>query len=380
MNENGINLELGTPELTLESQAQAPVIPEQKDITEHYLEEQKLSPEEQAQVDSFSEKIDLNDSVIILQYGAACQKKIAAFSDTALEGVRTKDLGETGDMIADLVTELKGFSVDEEDDGGFLGFFKKAGNKIAKLKARYDKAEINIDKIVAELEGHQNQLLKDIIMLDKMYAANLTYFKELTMYILAGKKKLEAERAVTIPELKRKAEASGEANDAQAANDYAQMCERFEKKLYDLELTRTISIQMAPQIRLIQNNNTLMSEKIQSTINNTIPLWKNQMVLALGMAHSKEAMEAQRAVTDMTNELLKKNADALKQGTVDIARESERGIVDLETVQHTNQQLIATLDEVLKIQDEGRAKRRAAETELVRIESELKAKLLEIRE
>ncbi|MBP3361213.1 MAG: toxic anion resistance protein [Clostridia bacterium] len=380
MNENGINLELGTPELTLESQAQAPVIPEQKDITEHYLEEQKLSPEEQAQVDSFSEKIDLNDSVIILQYGAACQKKIAAFSDTALEGVRTKDLGETGDMIADLVTELKGFSVDEEDDGGFLGFFKKAGNKIAKLKARYDKAEINIDKIVAELEGHQNQLLKDIIMLDKMYAANLTYFKELTMYILAGKKKLEAERAVTIPELKRKAEASGEANDAQAANDYAQMCERFEKKLYDLELTRTISIQMAPQIRLIQNNNTLMSEKIQSTINNTIPLWKNQMVLALGMAHSKEAMEAQRAVTDMTNELLKKNADALKQGTVDIARESERGIVDLETVQHTNQQLISTLDEVLKIQDEGRAKRRAAETELVRIESELKAKLLEIRE
>ena len=380
MNENGINLELGTPELTLESQAQAPVIPEQKDITEHYLEEQKLSPEEQAQVDSFSEKIDLNDSVIILQYGAACQKKIAAFSDTALEGVRTKDLGETGDMIADLVTELKGFSVDEEDDGGFLGFFKKAGNKIAKLKARYDKAEINIDKIVAELEGHQNQLLKDIIMLDKMYAANLTYFKELTMYILAGKKKLEAERAVTIPELKRKAEASGEANDAQAANDYAQMCERFEKKLYDLELTRTISIQMAPQIRLIQNNNTLMSEKIQSTINNTIPLWKNQMVLALGMAHSKEAMEAQRAVTDMTNELLKKNADALKQGTVDIARESERGIVDLETVQHTNQQLISTLDEVLKIQDEGRVKRRAAETELVRIESELKTKLLEIRE
>ena len=379
MNENGINLELGTPELTLESQAQAPVIPEQKDITEHYLEEQKLSPEEQAQVDSFSEKIDLNDSVIILQYGAACQKKVAAFSDTALEGVRTKDLGETGDMIADLVTELKGFSV-EEDDKGFLSIFKKAGNKIARLKARYDKAEVNIDKIVAELEGHQNQLLKDIIMLDKMYQANLTYFKELTMYILAGKKKLEKERVETIPAMKAKAQASGEANDAQAANDYAQMCERFEKKLYDLELTRTISIQMAPQIRLIQNNNTLMSEKIQSTINNTIPLWKNQMVLALGMAHSKEAMEAQRAVTDMTNELLKKNADALKQGTVDIARESERGIVDLETVQHTNQQLISTLDEVLKIQDEGRAKRRAAETELVRIESELKAKLLEIRE
>jgi len=379
MNENGINLELGTPELTLESQAQAPVIPEQKDITEHYLEEQKLSPEEQAQVDSFSEKIDLNDSVIILQYGAACQKKVAAFSDTALEGVRTKDLGETGDMIADLVTELKGFSV-EEDDKGFLSIFKKAGNKIARLKARYDKAEVNIDKIVAELEGHQNQLLKDIIMLDKMYQANLTYFKELTMYILAGKKKLEKERVETIPAMKAKAQASGEANDAQAANDYAQMCERFEKKIYDLELTRTISIQMAPQIRLIQNNNTLMSEKIQSTINNTIPLWKNQMVLALGMAHSKEAMEAQRAVSDMTNELLKKNAEALKQGTVDIARESERGIVDLETVQYTNQQLISTLDEMLKIQDEGRAKRRAAEGELIRIESELKAKLLEIRE
>ena len=379
MNENGINLELGTPELTLESQAQAPVIPEQKDITEHYLEEQKLSPEEQAQVDSFSEKIDLNDSVIILQYGAACQKKVAAFSDTALEGVRTKDLGETGDMIADLVTELRGFSV-EEDDKGFLGIFKKAGSKIARLKARYDKAEVNIDKIVAELEGHLNQLLKDIIMLDKMYHANLTYFKELTMYILAGRKKLEKERAETIPAMKAKAQASGEANDAQAANDFAAMCDRFEKKIYDLELTRTISIQMAPQIRLIQNNNTLMSEKIQSTINNTIPLWKNQMVLALGMAHSKEAMEAQRAVSDMTNELLKKNAEALRQGTVDIARESERGIVDLETVQYTNQQLISTLDEMLKIQDDGRAKRRAAEGELIRIESELKAKLLEIRE
>ena len=379
MNENGINLELGTPELTLESQAQAPVIPEQKDITEHYLEEQNLSPEEQAQVDSFSEKIDLNDSVIILQYGAACQKKVAAFSDTALEGVRTKDLGETGDMIADLVTELRGFSV-EEDDKGFLGIFKKAGSKIARLKARYDKAEVNIDKIVAELEGHLNQLLKDIIMLDKMYHANLTYFKELTMYILAGRKKLEKERAETIPAMKAKAQASGEANDAQAANDFAAMCDRFEKKIYDLELTRTISIQMAPQIRLIQNNNTLMSEKIQSTINNTIPLWKNQMVLALGMAHSKEAMEAQRAVSDMTNELLKKNAEALRQGTVDIARESERGIVDLETVQYTNQQLISTLDEMLKIQDDGRAKRRAAEGELIRIESELKAKLLEIRE
>lgn len=378
MSDNMINLELGSPELTLTTEEPAPVIPEQKDIAEHYMEEQTLSEAEQKQVEEFSKKIDLNDSAIILQYGAACQKKVAAFSDTALEGVRTKDLGETGEMIADLVTELKGFSV-EEDDGGFLGLFKKAGNKVARLKARYDKAEVNIDSIVGQLEGHQNQLLTDIVMLDKMYEANLLYFKELTMYILAGKKKLEEERNVTLPQMKEKAVASGLANDAQAANDYAAMCERFEKKLHDLELTRTISIQMAPHIRLIQNNNTLMSEKIQSTINNTIPLWKNQMVLALGMAHSKQAMEAQREVTDMTNELLRKNAEALKIGTVEIAKESERGIVDIETVKYTNEQLISTLDEVLRIQDEGRAKRKAAESELVRIETELKNKLLEIR-
>lgn len=353
-------------------------IPLPQEIDAEYLNQINLTEEELKTVDDFSGKIDLNDSAIILQYGAACQKKIAEFSDNALAGVRTKDLGETSDMIADLVTELKGFDVTTEEKG-FFGIFKKAGSEVTRLKARYDKAENNIDMITGKLEGHQNQLLKDIIMLDKMYETNLAYFKELTMYIMAGKKKLETERATTLPQMKAKAEESGLTHDAQAANDYAAMCDRFEKKLHDLELTRTISVQMAPQIRLIQNNDAVMSEKIQSTINNTIPLWKNQMVLALGLAHSKEALETQRAVTDMTNELLKKNADMLKQGTVDIAQESERGIVDIETIAYTNQQLISTLDEVLRIQDEGRAKRKAAETELIRIETELKNKLLEIR-
>ena len=356
----------------------APAIPLPEEIDAEYLNQINLTEEELKTVDDFSGKIDLNDSAIILQYGAACQKKIAEFSDNALAGVRTKDLGETSDMIADLVAELKGFDVTTEEKG-FLGIFKKAGSEVTRLKARYDKAENNIDMITGKLEGHQNQLLKDIIMLDRMYETNLAYFKELTMYIMAGKKKLEAERATTLPQMKAKAEESGLTHDAQAANDYAAMCDRFEKKLHDLELTRTISVQMAPQIRLIQNNDALMSEKIQSTINNTIPLWKNQMVLALGLAHSKEALETQRAVTDMTNELLKKNADMLKQGTVEIAQESERGIVDVETVAYTNQQLISTLDEVLRIQDEGRAKRKAAEAELIRIETELKNKLLEIR-
>lgn len=378
MDDNMIKLELGTTELTLHSEEAVPAVSATKELTAHYLEQQTLSPEEQQQVDAFSEKIDLHDSAIILQYGAACQKKVAAFSDTVLEGVRTKDLGETGEMIANLVTELKGFSA-EEEKSGFLGFFKRSGSRIARLKARYDKAEINIDRIVEELEGHQNQLLTDIIMLDKMYEANLTYFKELTMYILAGKKKLDRECKETLPAMRERARLSGQTHDAQAANDYAAMCDRFEKKLYDLELTRTISIQMAPQIRLIQNNDTLMSEKIQSTINNTIPLWKNQMVLALSMAHSKEAMEAQREVSDMTNELLRKNAEALRTGTAEIAQESERGIVDIETLQYTNEQLIGTLDEILRIQNEGRAKRKTAETELVRIETELKNKLLEIR-
>ena len=378
MDDNMIKLELGTTELTLHSEEAVPAVSATKELTEHYLEQQTLSPEEQQQVDAFSEKIDLHDSAIILQYGAACQKKVAAFSDTVLEGVRTKDLGETGEMIANLVTELKGFSA-EEEKSGFLGFFKRSGSRIARLKARYDKAETNIDRIVEELEGHQNQLLTDIIMLDKMYEANLTYFKELTMYILAGKKKLDRECKETLPAMRERARLSGQTHDAQAANDYAAMCDRFEKKLYDLELTRTISIQMAPQIRLIQNNDTLMSEKIQSTINNTIPLWKNQMVLALSMAHSDAAMEAQREVSNMTNELLRKNAETLKAGTVEVAQESERGIVDIETLQHTNEQLIGTLDEILRIQTEGRAKRKTAETELVRIETELKNKLLEIR-
>ena len=378
-NKETITLELGVPELTVEPTTEIVEIPEQKDITVHYLENTKLTEAEQKMVDDFSEKIDLNDSGIVLQYGSAAQKKISDFSDNALEGVRTKDLGEVGNMITDLVAELKGFNIEPEDKKGFFSIFKKAGSGIAKLKTKYDKAEVNVDRITGVLEDHQNQLLTDIVMLDKMYEKNLSYFKELTMYILAGKKKLEQERATTLIELEEKAKTSGLAEDAQAANDFANLCDRFEKKLHDLEMTRTISIQMAPQIRLIQNGDTLMAEKIQSTINNTIPLWKNQMVLALGLAHSKAAVEAQREVSDLTNELLKKNAEALKTGTVAIAEESERSIVDIETVRYTNEQLISTLDEVLRIADEGRAKRLAAENEMIMIENELKTKLLDIR-
>ena len=378
-NKETITLELGVPELTAEPTTEIVEIPEQKDITAHYLENTKLTEAEQKMVDDFSEKIDLNDSGIVLQYGSAAQKKIADFSDNALEGVRTKDLGEVGNMITDLVAELKGFNIEPEEKKGFFSIFKKAGSGIAKLKTKYDKAEVNVDRITGVLEDHQNQLLTDIVMLDKMYENNLSYFKELTMYILAGKKKLEQERATTLIELEEKAKTSGLAEDAQAANDFANLCDRFEKKLHDLEMTRTISIQMAPQIRLIQNGDTLMAEKIQSTINNTIPLWKNQMVLALGLAHSKAAVEAQREASDLTNELLKKNAEALKTGTVAIAEESERSIVDIETVRYTNEQLISTLDEVLRIADEGRAKRLAAENEMIMIENELKTKLLDIR-
>ena len=378
-NKETITLELGVPELTAEPTTEIVEIPEQKDITAHYLENTKLTEAEQKMVDDFSEKIDLNDSGIVLQYGSAAQKKIADFSDNALEGVRTKDLGEVGNMIIDLVAELKGFNIEPEEKKGFFSIFKKAGSGIAKLKTKYDKAEVNVDRITGVLEDHQNQLLTDIVMLDKMYENNLSYFKELTMYILAGKKKLEQERATTLIELEEKAKTSGLAEDAQAANDFANLCDRFEKKLHDLEMTRTISIQMAPQIRLIQNGDTLMAEKIQSTINNTIPLWKNQMVLALGLAHSKAAVEAQREVSDLTNELLKKNAEALKTGTVAIAEESERSIVDIETVRYTNEQLISTLNEVLRIADEGRAKRLAAENEMIMIENELKTKLLDIR-
>lgn len=338
----------------------------------------KLTPEEQATVDAFAEKIDITNSQQVLQYGAACQKKIGDFSEAALSKVATKDLGEVGDMITDLVGELKSFNATEEEKG-FLGFFKKKGAQLDQLKTRYAKAETNVENIQSMLEGHQVQLLKDIAMLDKMYDLNMAYFKELSMYILAGKKKLESVRANELQAAYDKAKASGLPEDAQAARDLADQCERFEKKLYDLELTRNISIQMGPQIRLIQNNDTMMAEKIQSTIVNTIPLWKNQMVLALGLAHSQQAMQAERAVTDMTNELLKKNAETLKMGTIETAREAQRGIVDIETLQATNRSLIETLDELNKIQTEGRAKRAAATQELNRIEDELKQKMMEIR-
>ena len=339
-----------------------------------------LTPEEQAMVDQFAEKIDITNSQQVLQYGSACQKKIGDFSEAALSKVSTKDLGEVGDMITSLIGELKSFDAGEEQKKGFLGFFKKKGDQLDAMKMKYNKAETNVEKIQSMLEGHQVQLLKDIAMLDKMYDLNMAYFKELSMYILAGKKKLADVRANELQQAMDKAKASGSRpEDAQAARDLADQCERFEKKLYDLELTRNISLQMGPQIRLLQNNNTMMAEKIQSTIVNTIPLWKNQMVLALGLAHSQQAMQAERAVTDMTNDLLKKNAEALKMGTIETAKESQRGVVDIETLQQTNKSLIETLDELNKIQSEGRAKRAAAEQELNRIEDELKAKMMEIR-
>ena len=341
------------------------------------VEQMKLTEQEQQMVDSFVPKIDLRDSHLVLQYGSGAQKKIADFSENVLGSVRTKDLGEIGEMLSGVVTELKSFDVEEEK--GLFGFFKRSSNKITAMKVRYDKAEGNINKICGVLENHQIQLMKDISLLDKMYELNTVYFKELCLYIIAGKKKLNIVRETDLAALAEKAKQSGLAEDAQAANDLAALCDRFEKKLHDLELTRMISIQMAPQIRMIQNNNTLMSDKIQSTLVNTIPLWKSQMVLALGREHSRQAASAQREVADMTNELLKKNADALKMATVDIARESERGVVDIETLQHTNQSLISTLDEVLQIQEEGRQKRQEAERELSRLEGELKQKLLDIR-
>ena len=343
------------------------------------LDEDTLSPEEREMVASFSQTIDITNTNVILQYGAAAQQKVSGFSETALQNVRTKDLGEVGDMMVDLIGELKGFST-EPEERGFLGIFKRTANKITALKARYDKAEANVEKICTALEQHQITLMKDVAMLDQMYTLNLTYFKELSMYILAGKQKLEEVRATDLPQLVEKAKQSGLPEDAQAANDLENLCNRFEKKIHDLELTRMISIQMAPQIRLVQGNDALMTEKIQSTLVNTIPLWKSQMVLALGLAHSQQAMEAQRQVTDMTNELLRRNADTLKTATLETARESERGVVDIETLQHTNEQLISTLDEVLRIQAEGKEKRRQAEAELGRIEGELKQKLLEVRE
>ena len=369
-----------TPTLTLDpfKEAEKQDIIEQQPAEPEPMDDSILTPEEQKMVDDFAQQIDLDDSTTILQYGAGTQKKMADFSESALEKVRSKDLGEVGDLLSSGVTELKGFDTDEEK--GLFGFFKKGKNKIEALKTRYAKVETNIESICKVLEGHQIQLLKDIAVMDKMYEANLTYFKELTMYILAGKKKLEQTRDTELAQLLEKAKASGLPEDVQAAKDLESKCQRFEKKLHDLELTRTISIQTAPQIRMVQGNNTLMVEKIQSTLVNTIPLWKSQMVLALVVAHSGEAVRAQREVTDMTNELLRKNAETLKMATVDTARETERGIVDIETLQHTNQTLISTLDEVMDIQQEGRRKRAEAETELRRMENELKEKLLEVVE
>ena len=349
------------------------------EVKEEQVEElDVLTPEEKKMVADFAAKIDLRSSNAILQYGAGAQKKIADFSESALENVKTKDLGEVGDMLAGVVTELKSFD-EEEEEKGIFGFFKKGGNKLANMKAKYDKAEVNVNKICDALEGHQIQLMKDIAMLDKMYELNTTYFKELSMYIAAGKKKLQDVAATELPELEAKAARSGLPEDAQAVNDLNALCNRFEKKIHDLELTRTISLQMAPQIRLVQSNDTVMSEKIQSTLVNTIPLWKSQMVLAIGVENSSRAAKAQREVTDMTNELLRKNAEKLKLATVETAKESERGIVDIETLKATNESLISTLDEVMKIQQEGKEKRRTAEAELNRIENELKQKLLEIR-
>lgn len=333
-----------------------------------------LTPEEQKMVDDFAAQIDITNTQTVLCYGAGSQKKIADFSESALSSVRTKDMGEIGQMLTEVVAELKNF--EEEEEKGFLGIFKKSGRKLGSLKAKYDKAEVNINKIVKVLEDHQVTLLKDVAMLDKMYELNLNYFKELSMYILAGKKKLEQARNEELPRFLDKAEKSGLPEDTQAAKDYAAMCERFEKKIYDLELTRAVSLQMAPQIRLIQGNDTAMSEKIQSTLVNTIPLWKSQMVIAIGVDHSEEAARAHREVTDMTNELLRKNAEALKTATIETAKENERGIVDIETLTATNQTLINTLDEVMKIQEEGRAGRRRAEEELKRIEEEMRQKLL----
>lgn len=367
------------PQLTLDPAAPTPATPAEKpEIPPAKLDDSMLSEAEKRMVEEFAAKIDVMDSQLVLQYGAAAQKNVAGFSENALESIRSKDLGEVGEALSQLVVELKGFGQEEEKKGLF-GLFKKAGSKLETMKAQYAKVETNVDKIVQQLEQHQLTLLKDVAMLDQMYELNLKYYKELTMYILAGKRRLEDIRARELPALRAKAEASGAQEDAQAYNDLAQMCERFEKKLHDLELTRVISIQMGPQTRLLQNNDTLMVEKIQSSLVNTIPLWKSQMVLALGLEHSRQATAAQSAVTEMTNELLKKNAEMLKLGTVETAREAERSIVDVETLQHTNQQLIATLDEVLAIQHQGAEKRRAAEAELGRIEGELKQKLLELR-
>ena len=376
------------PALTLEPNAaqteaaveEAPVEEKQAEQTPvEKLDISSLSPAEQAAVRDFSEKIDIKNTDQVMNYGSAAQKNISEFSDAALSSVKTKDLGECGDMLSELVVELKGLNFDEEEKKGFLGLFKKASQTIAEKKAQFDKAEVNVDKIVEELEKHEITLMKDISMMDKMYEKNEEYMKELTMYILAGKLKIEHLRNVELPEYVAKAKETGLPEDAQAANDFANLIGRFEKKIHDLELTRTISVQMAPQIRMVQNNDSLMAEKIRSSIVNTIPLWKNQMVLALSLYHSEQAMQAQRNVTDVTNELLMKNAKTLHQGSVNVAKESERGIVDMETLKQTNQELISTLEEVRQIQEDGRARRAEAEEELGRIEGELKQKLLQMK-
>lgn len=375
------------PFAELKKEPQAPAAPQQtqqdlaaaaqKEREAPVFDESTLTPEERKMVEDFAQQIDLGNSTVILQYGAGAQKKIADFSQTALANVRTKDLGEIGELLSGVVYELKKF--DEEEEKGFLGIFKKSSHKIEAMKSKYDKAEVNINKICGVLEAHQIQLLKDTAMLDKMYDLNKNYFKELSMYILAGKKKLEKVRNEELPALMEKSRVSGLPEDAQAVNDFVSLCDRFEKKIHDLELTRMVSIQMAPQIRLVQSNDTIMSEKIQSTLVNTIPLWKSQMVLALGVSHSTQAAQAQREVTDMTNELLKKNAAVLKMATVETAKEAERSIVDIGTLKQTNESLISTLDEVMRIQMEGRQKRKEAEIELRKIEGELRDRLLQVQ-
>ena len=365
------------PELTLAPEAPAAPETEKKEVEPVKVDESMLTEQEKKAVDDFAKKIDIKDTNLVLNYGVAAQKSVATFSENALSSVRNKDLGEVGETLSNLVVEVKGFG--QEEKNVFAGLFHKQKDKLELMRAQYGKAETSVNRIVSELEKHQVTLMKDIAMLDQMYELNLKYYKELTMYIIAGKKRLAEVRSGELEELRKKAEASGLAEDAQAYNDYAQKCERFEKKLHDLELTRMVSLQMGPQTRLLQNNDTLMVEKIQSSLVNTIPLWKSQMVLALGMEHSRQATAAQSAVAQTTNELLKKNADMLKMGTIATAKEAERSIVDIETLQHTNEQLVSTLDEVVNIQREGAQKRKEAEVELGRIEGELKQKLMELR-
>lgn len=365
------------PSLTFDIEEKAPETVVVESAKPESAPQIKLSPEEERIVEEFSSKIDISNSQAVLTYGVGSQKKIAEFSENALERVKTKDLGEIGDMLAGVVGEIRSLEIDEEDKG-FFGFFKKSGNKLANMKAKYDKVEVNVNNISKALEDHQVTLMKDVLMLDKMYELNMNYYKELSMYIMAGKKRLERANNIELPELIKKADESGLPEDTQKAKDFSQMINRFEKKIHDLELTKTVSLQMAPQIRLIQNNDSMMSDKIQSTIVNTIPLWKNQMVIAIGLKHSTDAAKAQKAVSDMTNELLKKNAESLKAATIETAKESERGIIDIETLKSTNKTLISTFDEVIKIQDDGRKKRKEAEAELRNIENEMRSKLLEI--